>query len=68
VHPRGQQEISISSVRGISFGTSWNILWSVAIESLFYLWHPTVNKSYLEWGQNAFQAFKKTSYIQSVKG
>ncbi|KAG8657628.1 mannosyl-oligosaccharide 1,2-alpha-mannosidase MNS1 isoform X2 [Manihot esculenta] len=45
----------------MSVGTSWNILRPETIESLFYLWRLTGNKTYQEWGWNIFQAFEKNS-------
>lgn len=49
----------------MSVGTSWNILRPETIESLFYLWRLTGNKTYKEWGWNIFQAFEKNSRIES---
>ncbi|KAK4269577.1 hypothetical protein QN277_022716 [Acacia crassicarpa] len=49
----------------MSVGTSWNILRPETIESLFYLWRLTGNKTYQEWGWNIFQAFEKNSRIES---
>ncbi|KAE8704471.1 Mannosyl-oligosaccharide 1,2-alpha-mannosidase MNS2 [Hibiscus syriacus] len=49
----------------ISVGTSWNILRPETVESLFYLWRLTGNKTYQEWGWNIFQAFEKNSRIES---
>ena len=46
-------------------GTSWNILRPETIESLFYLWRFTGNKTYQEWGWNIFQAFEKNSRIET---
>lgn len=46
-------------------GTSWNILRPETVESLFYLWRLTGNKTYQEWGWNIFQAFEKNSRIDS---
>ncbi|KAG0479435.1 hypothetical protein HPP92_010192 [Vanilla planifolia] len=46
-------------------GTSWNILRPETVESLFYLWRLTGNKTYKEWGWNIFQAFEKNSRIES---
>ncbi|KAL9665323.1 hypothetical protein QQ045_020741 [Rhodiola kirilowii] len=46
-------------------GTSWNILRPETVESLFYLWRITGNKTYQEWGWNIFQAFEKNSRIES---
>ncbi|KAJ1429223.1 Six-hairpin glycosidase-like superfamily [Sesbania bispinosa] len=48
-----------------SVGTSWNILRPETVESLFYLWRLTGNKTYQEWGWNIFQAFEKNSRIES---
>ncbi|XP_050372183.1 mannosyl-oligosaccharide 1,2-alpha-mannosidase MNS2-like isoform X3 [Argentina anserina] len=42
-------------------GTTWNILRPETIESLFYLWRLTGNKTYQEWGWNIFQAFENNS-------
>lgn len=49
----------------MTVGTSWNILRPETIESLFYLWRLTGNKTYKEWGWNIFQAFEKNSRIES---
>lgn len=49
----------------MSVGTSWNILRPETVESLFYLWRLTGNKTYQEWGWNIFQAFEKNSRIAS---
>ncbi|KAJ9168641.1 hypothetical protein P3X46_020141 [Hevea brasiliensis] len=49
----------------MSVGTSWNILRPETIESLFYLWRLTGNKTYQEWGWNIFQAFEKNSRIET---
>ncbi|KAK6911104.1 Glycoside hydrolase family 47 [Dillenia turbinata] len=46
-------------------GTSWNILRPETIESLFYLWRMTGNKTYQDWGWNIFQAFEKNSRTES---
>ncbi|KAK2969947.1 hypothetical protein RJ640_008287 [Escallonia rubra] len=51
--------------RDMSVGTSWNILRPETVESLFYLWRLTGNKTYQEWGWNIFQAFEKNSRIES---
>ncbi|RVX07852.1 Mannosyl-oligosaccharide 1,2-alpha-mannosidase MNS1 [Vitis vinifera] len=48
-----------------SVDTSWNILRPETIESLFYLWRITGNKTYQEWGWNIFQAFEKNSRIET---
>ncbi|XP_041019199.1 mannosyl-oligosaccharide 1,2-alpha-mannosidase MNS1-like [Juglans microcarpa x Juglans regia] len=47
--------------KDMSVGTSWNILRPETVESLFYLWRFTGNKTYQEWGWNIFQAFEKNS-------
>ncbi|TXG69529.1 hypothetical protein EZV62_004464 [Acer yangbiense] len=49
----------------MTVGTSWNILRPETIESLFYLWRLTGNKTYQEWGWNIFQAFEKNSRTES---
>ncbi|KAL5823574.1 hypothetical protein ACOSQ4_021474 [Xanthoceras sorbifolium] len=49
----------------MTVGTSWNILRPETIESLFYLWRLTGNKTYKEWGWNIFQAFEKNSRVES---
>ncbi|KAG9146800.1 hypothetical protein Leryth_005127 [Lithospermum erythrorhizon] len=49
----------------MSVGTSWNILRPETIESLFYLWRLTGNKTYQDWGWNIFQAFEKNCRIES---
>ncbi|CAN1139590.1 Mannosyl-oligosaccharide 1,2-alpha-mannosidase MNS1 [Linum perenne] len=48
----------------MSVGTSWNILRPETVESLFYLWRLTGNKTYQEWGWNIFQAFEKNSRVE----
>ncbi|XP_031247267.1 mannosyl-oligosaccharide 1,2-alpha-mannosidase MNS1-like [Pistacia vera] len=49
----------------MTVGTSWNILRPETVESLFYLWRLTGNKTYKEWGWNIFQAFEKNSRVES---
>ncbi|TKY54517.1 Mannosyl-oligosaccharide 1,2-alpha-mannosidase MNS1 [Spatholobus suberectus] len=49
----------------MSVGTSWNIQRPETIESLFYLWRVTGNKTYQEWGWNIFQAFENNSRIET---
>ncbi|KDP34441.1 hypothetical protein JCGZ_11912 [Jatropha curcas] len=49
----------------MTVGTSWNILRPETIESLFYLWRFTGNKTYQEWGWNIFQAFEKNSRVEA---
>ncbi|KAK4480775.1 hypothetical protein RD792_011626 [Penstemon davidsonii] len=49
----------------MSVGTSWNILRPETVESLFYLFRLTGNKTYQEWGWNIFQAFEKNSRIET---
>ncbi|KAJ6727564.1 MANNOSYL-OLIGOSACCHARIDE ALPHA-12-MANNOSIDASE-RELATED [Salix purpurea] len=49
----------------MSVGTSWNILRPETVESLFYLWRLTGNRTYREWGWNIFQAFEKNSHIET---
>ncbi|KAL6972573.1 mannosyl-oligosaccharide alpha-1,2-mannosidase [Sarracenia purpurea var. burkii] len=49
----------------LSVGTSWNILRPETVESLFYLWRLTGNKTYQEWGWNIFEAFEKNSHVES---
>ncbi|XP_009145514.2 mannosyl-oligosaccharide 1,2-alpha-mannosidase MNS2 [Brassica rapa] len=49
----------------MSVGTSWNILRPETVESLFYLWRLTGNKTYQDWGWNIFEAFEKNSRIES---
>ncbi|KAJ4718777.1 alpha-1,2-Mannosidase [Melia azedarach] len=53
------------SGQDMSVGTSWNILRPETVESLFYLWRLTGNKTYKEWAWNIFQAFEKNSRIES---
>ncbi|KAK7372159.1 hypothetical protein VNO80_05530 [Phaseolus coccineus] len=53
------------SGQDMNVGTSWNILRPETVESLFYLWRLTGNKTYQEWGWNIFQAFEKNSRIES---
>ncbi|KAL2243120.1 mannosyl-oligosaccharide 1,2-alpha-mannosidase MNS1 isoform X1 [Sesamum indicum] len=54
-----------NSGQDMSVGTSWNILRPETVESLFYLWRLTGNKTYQEWGWNIFQAFEKNSRIET---
>ncbi|KAJ6358223.1 hypothetical protein OIU78_005953 [Salix suchowensis] len=49
----------------MSVGTSWNILRPETVESLFYLWRFTGNRTYREWGWDIFQAFEKNSRIET---
>ncbi|CAJ1941752.1 unnamed protein product [Sphenostylis stenocarpa] len=49
----------------MTVGTSWNIQRPETIESLFYLWRFTGNKTYQEWGWNIFQAFENNSRIET---
>ncbi|CAH9077003.1 unnamed protein product [Cuscuta europaea] len=49
----------------MSVGTSWNILRPETVESLFYLWRLTGNRTYQDWGWNIFQAFEKNCRIES---
>ncbi|KAG5239449.1 hypothetical protein OIU76_012864 [Salix suchowensis] len=51
--------------KDMSVGTSWNILRPETVESLFYLWRLTGNRTYREWGWNIFQAFEKNSRIET---
>ncbi|KAL6996119.1 mannosyl-oligosaccharide alpha-1,2-mannosidase [Sarracenia purpurea var. burkii] len=53
------------SGQDMSVGTSWNILRPETVESLFYLWRLTGNKTYQEWGWNIFEAFEKNSHVES---
>ncbi|KAJ8760005.1 hypothetical protein K2173_010861 [Erythroxylum novogranatense] len=53
------------SGQDMTVGTSWNILRPETIESLFYLWRFTGNKTYQEWGWNIFQAFERHSRIET---
>ncbi|XP_042048071.1 mannosyl-oligosaccharide 1,2-alpha-mannosidase MNS1-like [Salvia splendens] len=54
-----------NSGQDMNVGTSWNILRPETVESLFYLWRLTGNKTYQEWGWNIFQAFEKNSRTDS---
>ncbi|KAK2358721.1 mannosyl-oligosaccharide 1,2-alpha-mannosidase MNS1 [Trifolium repens] len=49
----------------MNVGTSWNIQRPETIESLFYLWRFTRNKTYQEWGWDIFQAFEKNSRTEA---
>ncbi|XP_011046600.1 PREDICTED: mannosyl-oligosaccharide 1,2-alpha-mannosidase MNS1 [Populus euphratica] len=49
----------------MSVGTSWNILRPETVESLFYLWRFTGNRTYREWGWDIFQAFEMNSRIKT---
>ncbi|KAL7597762.1 hypothetical protein Lser_V15G25399 [Lactuca serriola] len=53
------------SGQDMSVGTSWNILRPETVESLFYLWRLTGNKTYQDWGWNIFQAFEKNSRVEA---
>ncbi|PSR96986.1 Mannosyl-oligosaccharide 1,2-alpha-mannosidase, partial [Actinidia chinensis var. chinensis] len=53
------------SFQDLSVGTSWNILRPKTVESLFYLWQWTGNKTCQEWGWNIFEAFEKNSHMES---
>ncbi|KAJ0249058.1 Mannosyl-oligosaccharide 1,2-alpha-mannosidase MNS2 [Hirschfeldia incana] len=49
----------------MSVGASSNILRPETVESLFYLWRLTGNKTYQDWGWNIFEAFEKNSRIET---
>ncbi|XP_050218260.1 mannosyl-oligosaccharide 1,2-alpha-mannosidase MNS1-like [Mercurialis annua] len=49
----------------MTVGTSWNILRPETVESLFYLWRLTGNKTYQDWGWDIFQAFERNSRVES---
>uniref|UniRef100_A0A164V9Q0 alpha-1,2-Mannosidase n=1 Tax=Daucus carota subsp. sativus TaxID=79200 RepID=A0A164V9Q0_DAUCS len=49
----------------MTVGTSWNILRPETVESLFYLWRLTGNKTYQDWGWDIFEAFEKNCRIES---
>ncbi|GMI97539.1 ALPHA-MANNOSIDASE IB, alpha-mannosidase 1 [Hibiscus trionum] len=51
--------------KDMTVSTKWNILRPETIESLFYLWRLTGNKTYQEWGWNIFQAFERNSRIET---
>ncbi|KVI05842.1 Glycoside hydrolase, family 47 [Cynara cardunculus var. scolymus] len=53
------------SGQDMTVGTSWNILRPETVESLFYLWRLTGNKTYQDWGWNIFQAFEKNSRVEA---
>ncbi|KAJ0865392.1 putative mannosyl-oligosaccharide 1,2-alpha-mannosidase [Helianthus annuus] len=53
------------SGQDMTVGTSWNILRPETVESLFYLWRLTGNKTYQEWGWNIFLAFEENSRVES---
>ncbi|KAL4584532.1 hypothetical protein LXL04_009135 [Taraxacum kok-saghyz] len=53
------------SGQDMSVGTSWNILRPETVESLFYLWRLTGNKTYQDWGWDIFQAFEKNSRVEA---
>lgn len=46
-------------------GTAWNILRPETVESLMYLWRLTGNSTYREWGWDIFQAFERSSRVDS---
>lgn len=54
-----------NSGKDMNVGTSWNIMRPETVESLFYLWRLTGNKTYQEWGWNIFEAFEKNSRLES---
>ncbi|KAE9601634.1 hypothetical protein Lal_00040660 [Lupinus albus] len=49
----------------MTVGTSWNIQRPETIESLFYLWRLTGNKTYQDWGWDIFQAFENNSRTEA---
>ncbi|KAG2294323.1 hypothetical protein Bca4012_004593 [Brassica carinata] len=49
----------------MSVGALSNILRPETVESLFYLWRLTGNKTYQDWGWNIFEAFEKNSRIET---
>ncbi|KAK8595807.1 hypothetical protein V6N12_064316 [Hibiscus sabdariffa] len=51
--------------KDMTVSTRWNILRPETIESLFYLWRLTGNKTYREWGWNIFQAFERNSRVET---
>ncbi|KAK8598014.1 hypothetical protein V6N13_095406 [Hibiscus sabdariffa] len=51
--------------KDMTVSTKWNILRPETIESLFYLWRHTGNKTYREWGWNIFQAFERNSRVET---
>ena len=59
------QFINIVMVQDMSVGASSNILRPETVESLFYLWRLTGNKTYQDWGWNIFEAFEKNSRIET---
>ncbi|KAH9624540.1 hypothetical protein KSS87_017750 [Heliosperma pusillum] len=63
--PEESEKFMSLAEEDMSVGTSWNILRPETVESLFYLWRLTGNKTYQEWGWNIFQAFEKNSRIES---
>ncbi|EPS74039.1 mannosyl-oligosaccharide 1,2-alpha-mannosidase, partial [Genlisea aurea] len=54
-----------NSGQEMSVGTSWNILRPETVESMFYLWRITGNKTYKDWGWDIFQAFESNSRIET---
>ncbi|KAK9097479.1 hypothetical protein Sjap_022976 [Stephania japonica] len=63
--PGEREKMLTLAEEDMSVGTSWNILRPETVESLFYLWRLTGNKTYQEWGWNIFQAFEKNSRTES---
>ena len=61
----GTQFIKIIMVQDMSVGALSNILRPETVESLFYLWRLTGNKTYQDWGWNIFEAFEKNSRIET---
>ncbi|KAL9325927.1 hypothetical protein ACSQ67_006572 [Phaseolus vulgaris] len=62
----GEAEKYISlAEEDMTVGTSWNIQRPETIESLFYLWRFTGNKTYQEWGWDIFQAFENNSRMET---
>ncbi|XP_024197034.1 mannosyl-oligosaccharide 1,2-alpha-mannosidase MNS1 isoform X2 [Rosa chinensis] len=59
--PGEAEKILSLAEEDMTVGTSWNILRPETVESLFYLWRLTGNKTYQEWGWNIFQAFENNS-------
>ncbi|OMO81738.1 Glycoside hydrolase, family 47 [Corchorus olitorius] len=59
------ESYSFHTGKDMTPNTSWNILRPETVESLFYLWRLTGNKTYQEWGWNIFQAFERNSRIET---
>jgi len=49
----------------VKTGDSHNLLRPETVESLWYMYHLTGNKTYQEWGWKIFQAFEKYARVEN---